>query len=97
MKNIPLKIVDMVLGEQTAKLNYKKQIASILENPPDRVSIDEMRRSIRVLDALEKVEDVLVLEDADFEHLKKVVLAAKWPMVNKVILTFTEDVTNPVP
>lgn len=81
-----------------APFSYRQQIEELMRTPIDPRSgadVAEVRRSIRVLDALEhEQEGALVLEDADYEHLKKRVLATRWPIVDKAVLQFIEDVTG---
>jgi hypothetical protein len=96
MKQIPLKIVDMVVNNQTIKLSYKAQLMEVIKNPstPQGADYDEMRRSIRLLDLLEAATgDDLSIEDADFEYLKQRILLARWPFIDKVVQNFIEDVT----
>ena len=55
-----------------------------------------MRKSIRVIDALEAVRpgEWVDLEDADYEHLKQKVHAMQWGTAHKFILQFVDDVDN---
>jgi hypothetical protein len=104
MKTITLKTVKMQVGDQVGELNYKTQIASILgspSNPQAGADYEEVRRSIRLLDLLDKVGDgdpkppCLVLEDADFEYLKARIKGARYLVINRQVLDFIEDVTAP--
>lgn len=99
MKSILLKVVkNAELGGQIVDFSYKRQLVEIFKAAPlGGADLDELRRSIHILDALDHAEPegVLQLEDADCDHLKARVLAVKWPMIDRVLLQFIEDVTNP--
>jgi hypothetical protein len=79
-------------------IDYRSTIEQCIRSPLNRqtgASIDEMRRGIRILDALDAAQDdVLALEDADWEHLKQKVEAMPWIMVDRRIVTFYDDITQ---
>ena len=96
MKQIPLKTVEAMIGEKPIRISYKAQIAELIRTPSgDKgADYDEVRRSIHILDILDETTgDTLSLEDADFEYMKGRILSARWPMIDKAIMTFIEDVT----
>lgn len=66
--------------------------------PLDRqngATIDEMRKGIRVLDALDATrDDVLELEDADWEFLKSKVERYPWAGTDRRFLQFYDDITG---
>ena len=109
MKRIPLKSLPdprFTAGTQEYEANlvdYRAVIEQAVRVPLDRqagASIDEMRKGIRVLDALEDSEpglhpdadDVLVLEDADWDYLKTKVEKMPWSMVDRRFVEFYDDV-----
>jgi hypothetical protein len=75
---------------------YGDVITQVIRRPLDPqkgADIEEMRRGIRVMDAVEKSNgQVLELEDADWEHLKTKTLAMPWGFVDRRILQFVDDV-----
>lgn len=79
-------------------IEYRAVITQCLRAPLNRqqgASIDEMRKCIRVLDALEAADgDVLELEDADWEMLKQKVEAMPWGWVDRRIVRFHDDVAD---
>ena len=81
-----------------ALIDYRTLVEAALRNPLDRqtgATIPEMRQSIRVLDALDRTEDeVLVLEDADWQHLKAKVEKMPWAMVDRRVLQFCDDIID---
>lgn len=62
--------------------------------PNQPISLDEQRRRLRILDALDALDeaDNLVLEDEDAKHLAKLVETMPWAFVNKAFVTFSDDV-----
>lgn len=97
MKQIPLKVVEMLIDDKPVKIAYRAQLKAIIETPANQqtASLDEVRRSIRILDVLERSDGVLELEDADFDFMREKVLGARWPLINRQVLDFVDDVTNP--
>lgn len=94
-----MKTIELKEGEVGGKsFSYKEELKIILHTPIDRnagADIEEMRRAIRVLDALDATEDnKLVLEDADFDYLKKRMNSAKFAIVDPALVKFVEDVTT---
>jgi hypothetical protein len=72
-------------------------IRQVIRRPLDGqkgADLDEIRRGIHVLDALDAADQVLELEDADWEHLKQKTLAMQWAFVDRRIITFIDDVTG---
>ncbi|HYW88805.1 MAG TPA: hypothetical protein VFB50_13610 [Chloroflexota bacterium] len=84
--------------DPTNRIDYRELVEQVVRVPLNRqtgATIDEMRRSIRVLDALEAAEqDVLTLEDSDWQILKEKVEAFPWGMVDRRLLEFYDDVTS---
>ena len=83
---------------EAALVDYRTLVEAALRNPLDRQSgatITEMRQSIRVLDALDTSQnDILELEDADWQHLRNKVEHMPWATVDRRILRFCDDVTE---
>jgi len=79
-------------------LSWSEAIKQVIRKPLDPqkgAEVEEIRKGIRVLDALDKAQNgVLELEDADWEHLKTKVNAMQWAFVDKRILQFIEDVLD---
>jgi len=87
------------------RVDYRVLIEGAIRVPLDRqngASIDEMRKGIRVLDALDRasIENVhspqdrgmLVLEDADWEFLKSKVEHMPWAMTDRRFVQFYDDI-----
>lgn len=84
-------------GYEANRVDYRSVIEQAIRVPLDRqagASIDEMRKGIRVLDALDATEndDILMLEDADWEFLKTKIERMPWAMVDRRFVEFYDDV-----
>jgi hypothetical protein len=80
-------------------IDYRTMIEQVIRVPLNRqtgATIEEMRKGIRVLDALDRTigDAPLELEDADWQHLKDKTENMPWAMVDRRILQFTDDVTG---
>lgn len=92
MKRIELK----TLGPEPT-IDYKTILIEVVRrplNPRDGIGIEEMRASIKVLDAIDASNGTLELEDADYQTLRQKLDAMKWNLVDSRILRLVEDVTN---
>jgi hypothetical protein len=93
MRHIPLRTIQAT--PESAPLVYADAIRQVIRQPldPQRgVSIEEMRRGIRILDKLDAAGATLDLEDADWEHLKQKVEGMSWGMVDRHLLEFIDIV-----
>ena len=93
MKVIELKRVEFEAFGQAQTLDYRDMLYILMEtpaNPQAGADIGEVRKSIRVMDALEKANGTLQLEDADFDYVLQRVKAAKFTSSNKVFVDFVE-------
>lgn len=76
-------------------LSYRTIIDQAIRIPLDRqngATIDEMRKGIRVLDALDRANGTLELEDADWDFLKQKVEKMPWASVDRRFVQFYDDV-----
>lgn len=98
MKRIPLKVLVDVDNKDDV-IDYRAVIKAIVRKPLDSqrgVDIEEMRRGIRILDALDAAKGtILDLDDADHAHLIEKLQAMQWVAVDRRIMQFIDDVTNP--
>lgn len=84
-------------------LSWSEAIRQIVRRPLDAqkgAEIDEIRRGIRIYDALERATDTLELEDSDWEHLRDKTRAMQWAFVDRRIAALVEDIleaTDQVP
>lgn len=54
------------------------------------LTVAEMRKRIRILDACEKATEVIELEDNDFNLLKEIINNMRWGIVDRELLSFSE-------
>jgi hypothetical protein len=83
-------------------LEWRELIRQVIRRPLDTqrgADIEEMRKGIRVLDALDGCPEtyglqpeILALEDADWEHLKAKTLAMQWAIVDRRVLEFIDAI-----
>lgn len=94
MKKLELKETE-IKKSNTETLNYKELISAALNVVPQGgFSPEEIRKRLRVIDALDKSNEVFELEDADVETLKRCVKEMKWGVMHKNIVEFNDDVQN---
>ena len=56
------------------------------------LSADDIRKRLRILDAIDKDTTEVSLEDADAEELKKLVAAMQWRVVHPGVVAFCDKV-----
>jgi len=92
MKHIPLRTLpDARLGD----IVYQDVLREVCRRPLDPqkgANIEEMRQSIRCLDALDSANGTLELEDSDYEHLVQKLKGQPWNVVDKRLVTLFDDV-----
>jgi len=99
MKRIELKEIKQIdpAGNE-AVLNYAEYLRVIMQSPMDvqaGAGIEEIRHSIRVLDAVDKAKDNhIVVEDADYAFMVKKIKAAKFMFITPEIMQFVDDMTG---
>lgn len=97
-KVIPLKTLG---GETSPKVIYLDMIKLAVSSPDDPkvgLTVEEIRRSVKVLDILDVVGKAkeVVFEDAEYEYLKRKVLGHKYPIAVKDLVTYFDDIENAV-
>lgn len=97
MKKIPLRVLPdpQAPDVAAAEIRSAELIRQVIRQPLDKqkgADIDEIRRGIRVLDALDRSHEVLELEDSDYSHLKDKLIAMQWGVVDKRLLQVVDDI-----
>jgi hypothetical protein len=93
MKQIALK--KLPGDDRFREVDYRITLMDVVRtplNPQGGIGLDEMRRSVRVLEALEHANGTLELEDADFDHLKEKLQRFQWGIADRRILQLVDDV-----
>jgi len=78
-------------------LDYRQVLMDVLRRPSDPqqgIGLDEMRKSIRVMDALDMANGEVTLEDADYDHLRAKLLAMRWNTADRRIVQLVDDVSS---
>lgn len=93
MKELRLKTIFIKTDRQEAETSYKELIESCLKQV-GREGVDavKMRKRIKILDSLEKAEDVLTLEDEQISELKDLVKHMPWAIVDRGIVEFCDEI-----
>jgi len=80
------------------RVDYRNVIESAVRIPLDRqngATVDEMRKGIRILDALDaSIGDVIQLEDADWEFLKQKMDKFPWAGTDRRFIRVYDDIVN---
>jgi len=80
--------IKLIEGEM---FSSKRVLVEVLSLPPQGCNIAEMRRRMRVMDAIEAAQgDEMTLEDADYELLKNVFHANQFRLVHKDLLAIAD-------
>ena len=83
-------------GYEANRVDYRLLIENAVRVPLNRetgASIEEMRKGVRILDALDRArDDVLSLEDADWEFLKTKVDKLPWAGTDRRFVRFYDDI-----
>lgn len=94
MRHIPLRSLDDPRGE-LATVSTAEVIRNVVRAPLDRqrgADIEEIRRGIRILDAVDAANGSVELEDADWDHLCEKARVTTWGLVDKRLLVVIEDI-----
>lgn len=71
--------------------NSRQMFTEVLSLPAQGCSIGDMRRRIKILDAIETVDgDELQLEDADFDLLKQIYNGTQFRVAHKDLLAIAD-------
>jgi hypothetical protein len=99
VKRIPLKTLPdpQAPNDVDRAVVYDSALREVIRQPLDRqkgADITEIRQSIRIMDALDKANGTLELEDADWQFLKSKIDAMPWAIIDRRILELVDDVTG---
>jgi hypothetical protein len=97
MKHIPLRSLPDEQYPDAPDIVYVQVLREVVRRPLDPragVGIEEMRQSLKVLDAIDASNGTLELEDADYAHLKSKLDAMQWNVVDRRIIQLIEDVDS---
>lgn len=99
MKIIKLKILSK--DDPLDKVDYKEMIEMISKSPnvdrngrPQGLTLDEVRKGVRILKACETATDELKLEDADYKFIFDKANKFTWAKASENIVTFMDDLQD---
>lgn len=87
-----MKLIPLRDGKKFKTINVLNQVVSMSPSRP--MDIGEMRKRVRILDALEKAKGHLILEDADHQVLKAAIESFPWQAADSELLQIIDDVTE---
>ncbi len=83
---------------QEQRFDYRANLEAILKSPSDPqrgMQIEDVRRSVKILDALDRAKGTkFILEDEEYSHLKARVDAAFWPFALPAVVSFVDDIDH---
>lgn len=95
MKRIRLRKEKMSPQGVEGEFDWTDVMRQIVQRPLDPqkgVDIEEMRKSIKLLDILDDSNGVLELEDTDWEYLKAKTVAMQWAVIDRHIVRLVDDI-----
>jgi hypothetical protein len=99
VKKLTFKTETIHLAGRDEKFDYKEQLQGLMRsplNPQAGADFEEVRKSVRVLQAILDVKDgVLSLEDADYEFGKQKLNAMRFGVIDRALLDFKEWYEHP--
>jgi hypothetical protein len=94
VKRIALKVYESSDGKP--ELRTVEILRHVTRQPLDKakgIEIEEMRQSVKVLDALDRANGTLELEDREWETLRDKMVAMTWGVVDARLIEVYESVT----
>ena len=94
MKKIANKRTEVSDGQDN-KATYADFVKACANNQIQQgFSVQDIRDRLRIVEAVEKADGEIKLEDADFENLKQYVQNMRWAIVHPDILEFCDYITG---
>jgi hypothetical protein len=85
------KTIKLIEGET---FSSKRVLVEVMSLPPQGCNIAEMRKRMRVMDAIEAAQgDEVTLEDADYDLLKGVFNTNQFRLVHKELLAIADTLS----
>lgn len=81
-------------GDEVAGISTADIVRTCVNHLPSGAKVDELRKRLRVVEALDHADRVLALEDADAETVQRCVAGMVWTKVHPGIVAFCDAVAN---
>jgi len=85
-------VVFTIAGTEQSYMDLAK--ACVNNVGREGINVEEQRRRIKILDALDKSVGKITLEDAEMDKLKQLVESMPWALINKHIVAFSDAVRD---
>lgn len=93
MKALENRQTEILLKPDAPPARYADLVRLCIDNPPkDGFTPDQMRKRLRVLDALDGVDGTIEFEDSDADTVKDCVSTMRWARMDRELLEFTDAV-----
>jgi len=100
MREIELKITKINLKEITGEdaiidFDYKKTLLDCLNTViSNGISIEDVEKRLTIRKKLQDSSTKIILDEADYEYLKMLVLEEKWKIADQCIVDYVNDIKN---
>jgi len=95
MRSISLSKMIIVSGGQKAEITYAEMIKLLAEQGSgEGFSLDQLRQSIHLIQAVEDADDHLLLEEATYQILVALLRSFKWKIASPAIGVFVDTILN---
>jgi hypothetical protein len=86
--------VETVSGQPAEFKNILKQVTG--NSPVRALTVDEMRKRVKIIDQVEAMGDhrYLILEDSEYDVLKDAVMNFPWAQASKLLVNLIDDIIN---
>lgn len=94
MKTVENKTTKIKVSEDKY-LTYADLLSIVIDKPiREGITLDEMRRDLRILDVIKQETETLSFEDKDFEIVKEAVKSSKWAIRHEDLLEFASYISE---
>ena len=91
-RQIQLKIISQ--DGDAPDLSYKVMLYTIMKVIPEGVDYEQMGVGLKFLGKIKEADDVIVLDDDEYQLVSKRVKAHKWPQLDQVFMDFMNTVLD---
>lgn len=94
MKTVENKTTEIKVSEEES-LTYADLLKICIDKPlREGITLDEMRRDLKILGVIKDAKDVLEFEDDDFKVVKEAVATSKWAVRHADLLDFASYIES---
>ena len=95
MRNIPLTVRPPVDGSPfPGHVNDRNVLKQVVSMPTNGLTLEGMRRGLKILDALDAADGTIELADAQWEFLCDCIRNFRWAVADQRFLALSDSVLN---